>query len=56
MTYTQVQVEPLKGDGYGSWTVEAIGDEGEIEQTIFAGPNAEQRARRHASKEYGGEK
>jgi hypothetical protein len=42
-------------DDPGAWTVEAIdtGSEGEIYQAIFAGPNAEQRARDYAVWIYG---
>lgn len=42
-------------DAPGVWTVEAIdwASEGEIYQAIFAGPDAEQRARDYARFAYG---
>jgi len=56
-THTAVNVAPRIGDGeYGAWNVEATGVEGEIEQAIFAGPDAEMRARDYAQHQYGGER
>lgn len=40
-------------DSPGVWTVEAIGQDGEIYQAIFAGPTSEIRAREYASLKYG---
>jgi hypothetical protein len=39
--------------GLDEWRVERIDDEGDCEVTIFAGPGAEERARRFADREYG---
>jgi hypothetical protein len=39
--------------GRDEWRVERIDDEGDCEVTIFAGPGAEERARRFADREYG---
>ena len=36
-----------------AFTVEVIGPDGEVYQTLFAGPEAEQRAYRYARWEYG---
>ena len=36
----------------GAWNVEAIDDDGGIEQAIFAGPLAEERARDFAGHRY----
>ena len=36
-----------------TWNVEAVDDDGSIEQAIFAGPNAETRAREYAGQIYG---
>jgi hypothetical protein len=47
----EVNVAPRRG-AEGAWNVEAIDDDGSIEQAIFAGPNAEERARRYAQAEY----
>ena len=47
MAYIQIEVEPLKSDP-NSWTVEAIDEDGGIEQTIFAGPCSEGRAKNYA--------
>lgn len=47
----EVNVSPRRGSE-GAWNVEAIDDDGSIEQAIFVGPGAEQRARRYASTEY----
>jgi hypothetical protein len=49
MTY-EVTVEPHASQG---WTVEAIDDDGGIEQAIFIGPRAEVRARHYAVSAYG---
>ena len=35
--------------GYEEWVVEAIGSHGEVYVAIFAGPDAEQRAREYAA-------
>lgn len=35
-------------DTLGVWTAEAIGSDGEVYQALFAGPNAEDRAREYA--------
>lgn len=37
----------------GAWTVEAIGNDGEIYQAIFLGPEAEERAYEYARLRYG---
>ena len=47
----EVNIAPRRG-AEGAWNVEAIDDDGSIEQAIFAGPNAEARARRYADWEY----
>ena len=49
----EVEVVPLRHDP-DRWLVEAIdyGSEGEIYRAIFAGPNAEQRARDYALSTY----
>lgn len=47
----EVNVAPRRG-AVGAWNVEAIDDDGSIEQAIFAGPSAENRARRYAATEY----
>lgn len=39
-------------DSAGVWTVEAIGSDGEVYQALFAGPQAEQRAREYANFKY----
>ena len=39
-------------DRPGVWTVEAIGEDGEIYQALFMGPNAEERAREYATMKY----
>jgi hypothetical protein len=46
-----VEIEELRG-AKGVWTVEAIGPDGEIYQTIFAGPDAKRRAEEYARREY----
>lgn len=38
----------------GVWDVEAIDTDGGVEQAIFLGPKAEERAREYASRRYGG--
>jgi hypothetical protein len=43
----EVNIAPRKGT-QGAWNVEAIDEDGSIEQAIFAGPNAESRARKYA--------
>ena len=43
----EVNIAPRHGT-QGAWNVEAIDDDGSIEQAIFAGPNAERRARLYA--------
>ncbi|MFG1263897.1 hypothetical protein [Xanthobacter aminoxidans] len=40
-------------DDPGVWSVEAIGTDGEIYQSFFVGPDAEQRARDYATLAYG---
>jgi hypothetical protein len=40
-------------DAVGAWTVEAIDDDGSIEQAIFAGPKARERADAYARFQYG---
>jgi len=37
---------------HGAWRVEAIDSDGGVEVTIFSGPDAEARAKRHARREY----
>lgn len=37
----------------GDWRVEKIDAEGEVEVSVFGGPNAWARARRYAEREYG---
>lgn len=49
--YIEVNIAPRRG-AEGAWNVEAIDDDGSIEQAIFAGPDAEDRARRYAESEY----
>lgn len=44
MTKMESNIEPHKQFA-GAWTVETIDDDGGIEQAIFDGPNAEERAR-----------
>jgi hypothetical protein len=39
-------------DSRGVWTVEAIGGDGEIYQALFAGPEAESRAREYSFMKY----
>jgi hypothetical protein len=36
----------------GAWTVEAIGDDGEIYQALFYGPKAQERAYEYARLRY----
>ena len=48
----EVCVVPRRGDSE-AWTVEAIDDEGSIEQAIFYGPQAERRAKAYAIAAYG---
>ena len=43
-----------KTDSHGAWTVEAIDDDGSIEQAIFAGPKARERAEAYVRSQYGG--
>jgi hypothetical protein len=50
-TRLEVNIAPRKG-AEGAWNVEAIDEDGSIEQAIFAGPNAEKRARRYAEFQY----
>jgi hypothetical protein len=40
-------------DAVGAWTVEAIDDDGSIEQAIFAGPKSRERAEAYARFQYG---
>ena len=47
-----VSVEPRR-NAPGAWTVEAIDDDGGIEQAIFVGPLAEDRANDFARHRYG---
>ncbi len=47
----EVNIAPRQG-AVGAWDVEAIDEDGSIEQAIFAGPNAESRARRYADLQY----
>lgn len=47
----RVEIERCVNDA-SSWTVEAIGSDGEIYQAIFAGPEAEKRAREYARFKY----
>jgi len=47
----EVNIAPRRGVD-GAWNVEAIDDDGGIEQAIFAGPGAEQRARKYAEGQY----
>lgn len=49
MSY-EVSIQPHASHG---WAVEAIDDDGGIEQAIFIGPRAEVRARLHAVDAYG---
>lgn len=51
MTYSTVNIAERTGSD-GAWNVEAIDSEGEIQQATFAGPCAEDRARRYAAVEY----
>ena len=37
----------------GDWRAEWIDDAGEVEITIFAGPNAQNRALQYADRQYG---
>ena len=46
-----VAIEPRR-DWPGAWTVEAIDDEGGIEQAIFAGPLAQERAHDYLAYRY----
>lgn len=46
-----VSIEKWRRDAT-AWTVEAIGSDGEIYQAIFAGPDAERRAREYARFKY----
>jgi hypothetical protein len=46
-----VEVSPLASD---VWTVEALGSNGEICQSMFLGPDAERRAREYAAFKYAG--
>ena len=46
-----VNIAPRRGVADG-WNVEAIDEDGSIEQTIFAGPDAEARARAYAEHQY----
>lgn len=48
-----VAIEARRDAPNGTWTVEAIDGEGGIEQAIFAGPLAEDRARDYAAHRYG---
>jgi hypothetical protein len=47
----EVNIGPHHGTE-GAWNVEAIDGDGAIQQAIFAGPSAEERARRYAAMEY----
>lgn len=47
----EVNVAPRR-DSDGAWNVEAIDDDGSVEQAIFVGPDAEKRARRYAEHQY----
>jgi hypothetical protein len=49
--YEQVEVAERK-DQPGAWTVEAIDDDGGIEQAIFIGPNARERASEYKKVKY----
>jgi hypothetical protein len=49
---TQVEVVERR-DMPGAWTVEVIDDDGGIEQAIFLGPRANQRAQEYAKHFYG---
>ncbi len=44
-----------RNDMPGAWTVEAIDSDGGIEQAIFAGPKARERAEAYRSFQYGSE-
>jgi hypothetical protein len=48
----EVNIQPRNGAPY-AWTVEAIYEDGAIEQAIFIGPNAAERARGHVRQQYG---
>lgn len=47
----EVNIAPRR-DAEGAWNVEAIDNDGAVQQAIFAGPEAEHRARRYAASEY----
>ena len=48
----KVELEERK-DAPGAWTVEAIDSDGGIEQAIFAGPMARERAESYRQHQYG---
>jgi hypothetical protein len=53
-TATEYEVEVAeRKDSPGAWTVEAIDMDGGIEQAIFAGPKARERAEAYAAFQYG---
>jgi len=49
----EVEVSERRGAS-GAWNVEAVDQDGSIEQAIFLGPDAEVRARRYAAFQYVG--
>ena len=49
---TSIEVFERKGQP-GAWSVEAIGDDGEIYQAIFIGPEAKEHAAEYAAYKYG---
>jgi hypothetical protein len=54
--YSEYQVELAeRKDMPGAWTVEAIDDDGGIEQAIFMGPKAHERAETYRTFQYGSE-
>lgn len=48
----EVEIAERK-DAPGAWTVEAIDSDGSIEQAIFAGPKAHERAEAYLRFQYG---
>jgi hypothetical protein len=49
---TSIEVFERKGSP-GTWSVEAIGSDGEIYQALFIGPEARERAVEYAKFKYG---
>ncbi len=50
--YGKLQIFERQGEE-GVWSVERVTEDGDIEQALFMGPDAEKRAREYAAFKYG---